>query len=65
MCLTIEPGLYIPANDKDANEKFRGIGIRIEDDILVTETGNENLTKDIPKEVSEIEQACATNIADL
>ena len=65
MCLTIEPGLYIPANDKDANEKFRGIGIRIEDDILVTEAGNENLTKDIPKEVSEIEQACATNVADL
>ena len=47
MVITVEPGLYI------AEE---GIGIRIEDDILVTETGYENLSKDIIKTVEEIEE---------
>jgi len=55
MVLTVEPGLYIPPNDKSAPAKYRGIGIRIEDDVLVTEEGNRNLTTKVPKEPEEIE----------
>ncbi len=54
MCLTIEPGLYIPKDDISAPGHLRGIGIRIEDNILVTEHGHENMTKLVPKEVDEI-----------
>ena len=54
MVLTIEPGLYI-APDAAAPPELRGIGVRIEDDILVTETGFENLTAATPKSVAEIE----------
>lgn len=54
MVLTVEPGLYItPAADIDA--KWHNIGIRIEDDILVTRAGNENLSADAPKEIGDIE----------
>ena len=53
--LTIEPGIYIDENDKDVPKKYRGIGIRIEDDILVTKNGCENLSKDIAKRVEEVE----------
>ena len=55
MALTVEPGLYIPANDKSAPAKYRGIGIRIEDDVIVTENGNINLTDKVPKDPEEIE----------
>lgn len=55
MVFTVEPGLYIPANDTEAEAKYRGIGVRIEDNILVTSSGSENLTKTCPKEVSELE----------
>jgi len=55
MVLTIEPGLYIPSNCKKVDEKWRGIGIRIEDDVLVTKTGYEVLTEALPKEIDEIE----------
>ena len=55
MVLTVEPGIYIPADDKSAPERYRGIGIRIEDDVLVTEKGNKNLTTKVPKEIEEIE----------
>jgi Xaa-Pro aminopeptidase len=55
MVLTIEPGLYIPADDELAPKSFRGVGIRIEDDILVTKDGHENLTAATPKTVAEIE----------
>ncbi|MFV0389162.1 MAG: aminopeptidase P N-terminal domain-containing protein [Pyrinomonadaceae bacterium] len=55
MVLTVEPGIYVPPNDKDAPAKYRGIGIRIEDDVLVTEDGNINLTEKLPKEAEEIE----------
>lgn len=49
MIITIEPALYIDKNDKKAPKKYRGIGIRIEDDILVTKKGYKNLSKKIPK----------------
>lgn len=55
MVLTVEPGLYIPPDDKSAPSKYRGIGIRIEDDVLVTEDGNLNLTSKVPKDPNEIE----------
>lgn len=53
---TIEPGLYIPADDESAPKEFRGIGVRIEDDILVTENGALNMTSLAPKEISELER---------
>jgi Xaa-Pro aminopeptidase len=55
MVLTIEPGLYIDKNDKSVPKKYRGIGIRIEDDILVTKDGHENLSSSIAKTIQEIE----------
>jgi Xaa-Pro aminopeptidase len=58
MVLTIEPGLYI-AEDAPVPEELRGIGVRIEDDILVTATGNENLTRDTPKSIPELERLTA------
>ncbi|QDK36251.1 aminopeptidase P family protein [Bdellovibrio sp. NC01] len=56
MCFTIEPGLYIPAEDTSAPQKYRGIGIRIEDNIRVTSHGSENMTTSVPKEISDIEK---------
>jgi len=55
MVLTIEPGLYIPADCKTVDEQWRGIGIRIEDDVLVTAEGHEVLTSSVPKSVQDIE----------
>ncbi len=55
MVMTIEPGIYIRADDMEAPEAYRGIGIRIEDNILVTEEGCENLSSGIAKTVDEIE----------
>jgi len=55
MVLTIEPGLYISPNATEVDEKWRGIGIRIEDDVLVTKTGHEVLTDRVPKEIADIE----------
>ena len=55
MVLTIEPGLYISPNDESVAEKYRGIGIRIEDDILVTDSGAVVLTDEIPKSIEDIE----------
>ncbi len=59
MVLTVEPGLYVPAADEAAPEALRGVGIRIEDDILVTAEGQLNLTEAVPREPSEVEAACA------
>jgi Xaa-Pro aminopeptidase len=56
MCTTIEPGLYISKDDVGVPEEYRGIGVRIEDDILVTNNGVENLTHSVPKEVEELEK---------
>ena len=54
MITTIEPGIYI-SRSMDVDDKWKGIGIRIEDDILVTKDGNENLTKKAPSDPAEIE----------
>lgn len=54
MIFTVEPGLYIPYG-ADCPKKYQGIGIRIEDDILITDNGHENLTSDVPKEIAAIE----------
>jgi len=53
--LTIEPGIYVPLNDDEAPKKFLGIGVRIEDDILVTSEGCEVLSAGAPKEIKDIE----------
>lgn len=58
MVLTIEPGLYI-APDADVPAQYRGIGIRIEDDIIITADGNENLTDTVVKDADEIEALMA------
>ena len=54
MITTIEPGIYI-SRSMDVDDKWKGIGIRIEDDILITKDGNENLTKKAPSDPAEIE----------
>jgi Xaa-Pro aminopeptidase len=59
MVFTVEPGLYVAADDEQAPPELRGIGIRIEDDILVTAQGCENLTVAIPRTVADVEAACA------
>ena len=56
MVLTVEPGLYFKADDLRAPERFRGIGVRIEDDVLVTEDGCENLTAAMPHSADEVEE---------
>jgi len=58
MVLTIEPGIYLPEDDESIPEKYRGIGIRIEDNILVSKEGCENLSCGIAKTVEEIELIC-------
>ena len=55
MVITIEPGIYIQMDNERIGKKWLGTGIRIEDDILVTETGNENLTISAVKEIADIE----------
>nr|WP_173266371.1 aminopeptidase P family protein [Streptomyces pacificus] len=55
MCLTVEPGLYFQADDLTVPEEYRGIGVRIEDDILVTEDGNRNLSAALPRRADEVE----------
>ena len=60
MIFTIEPGLYFHENDLLAPERFRGIGIRIEDDVLVTKDGVENLSAKLPRTPAEIESWMAS-----
>src|SRR5699024_11017368 len=55
MVFTIEPGLYFKADDLLLPEEFRGIGVRIEDDVLVTADGVENLSADFPRTRAEVE----------
>ena len=60
MVVTVEPGLYVAPDDETVEAKWRGIGIRIEDDIVVTENGPFVLTKNVVKTVEEIEQLMAS-----
>ncbi|MET9478751.1 aminopeptidase P family protein [Streptomyces sp. NPDC006638] len=55
MCLTVEPGLYFQADDTTVPEEYRGIGVRIEDDLVVTEDGNRNLSAGLPRQADEVE----------
>ncbi|MCX8009620.1 MAG: aminopeptidase P N-terminal domain-containing protein, partial [Ignavibacteria bacterium] len=55
MVFTVEPGIYIPPNAENVSEEYRGFGIRIEDDVLVTENGCEVLTLTVPRKIDEIE----------
>jgi Xaa-Pro aminopeptidase len=55
MVLTVEPGLYFQPDDLTVPQEWRGIGVRIEDDILVTEDGNENLSAALPRSAEEVE----------
>jgi Xaa-Pro aminopeptidase len=55
MVMTVEPGLYIAPDCMTVDPKWRGIGVRIEDDVVVTKTGSEVLTHGVPKEVADIE----------
>lgn len=55
MVLTVEPGLYIAPDDETVEPRWRGLGVRIEDDVLVTRDGHEVLTEAIPKEIAELE----------
>jgi Xaa-Pro aminopeptidase len=59
MVMTIEPGLYFQKNDESVPVEFRGIGIRIEDDIHITGDEPENLTAAVVKELADVEAACA------
>jgi Xaa-Pro aminopeptidase len=61
MVFTVEPGIYIPAGMPDVDAKWWGIGIRIEDDIVVTEQGHEVLTAALPKTVAELETLAGSN----
>ena len=56
MVMTVEPGLYIQPDDELFPPEYRGIGIRIEDDVVVTATGCRNLSEDIPRHPDEIEK---------
>ncbi len=58
MVQTVEPGLYVAPDDETVEARWRGTGIRIEDDLVVTADGHEILTAALPKEVDEIEALC-------
>ena len=60
MALTVEPGIYIAPDNQNVAKKWRGIGVRIEDDVVVTKTGCEILSHGVPKTVAEIEALMAT-----
>jgi Xaa-Pro aminopeptidase len=55
MALTVEPGLYFKTDDELVPDHLRGIGVRIEDDILITDTGSENLSAGLPRTVADVE----------
>jgi Xaa-Pro aminopeptidase len=61
MVFTIEPGLYFHADDLTVPKAYRGIGARIEDNVLVTENGCENLSGLLPRKVEEVESWFAAN----
>jgi Xaa-Pro aminopeptidase len=53
--MTVEPGIYVSMNSEDVPEKYLGIGVRIEDDVLCTNNGPKVLTHKVPKQAEEIE----------
>jgi Xaa-Pro aminopeptidase len=59
MTLTVEPGIYISPDNRSVAKKWRGIGVRIEDDVVVTKTGCEILTRGLPRTVADIEALMA------
>ena len=59
MVMTVEPGLYIAAGSEGVNERWWNIGVRIEDDVAVTESGREILSEAAPKDPDEIETLIA------
>jgi Xaa-Pro aminopeptidase len=59
MVLTVEPGLYVPQDAEDVPAELRGIGIRLEDDVLVTDDGHEVLTRAVPVDPDEVERICS------
>ncbi|MEN5032447.1 Xaa-Pro aminopeptidase [Pseudomonas sp. Ps21-P2] len=59
MALTVEPGIYVSPDNQTVAKKWRGIGVRIEDDVVVTKKGCEILTGDVPKTVADIEALMA------
>jgi len=59
MVLTVEPGIYVAPGNKSVAKKWRGIGIRIEDDVVVTKTGSKVLSRSVPKTIDEIETLMA------
>ena len=61
MVITVEPGIYIDQSNINVEKKWRGIGVRIEDDVLVTNNGSEVLTKKLPKNRSDVEKICKNN----
>ncbi|EQD75172.1 Peptidase M24, structural domain protein, partial [mine drainage metagenome] len=60
MVLTVEPGVYVAPDERAAPPRYRGTGIRIEDDVVVTATGAEVLTAALPKDPDVLEDALAS-----
>jgi Xaa-Pro aminopeptidase len=58
MIVTVEPGIYVP-DEPDVDERFRGIGVRIEDNVLITDSGHDNLSAGTPKTIDEVETTIA------
>ncbi len=58
MVITIEPGLYIPDEDESAPAELRGVGVRLEDNVLITDGDPDNLTRATPSSIEDIEAAC-------
>jgi Xaa-Pro aminopeptidase len=58
--MTVEPGIYVAVDKENVEARWRGIGIRIEDDVLITDQGCEILTAAVPKEIDEIEALMAS-----
>jgi Xaa-Pro aminopeptidase len=52
----VEPGLYFKPDDQLVPERLRGIGVRIEDDVLITETGHVNLSESLPRTSTDVER---------
>ena len=63
MVMTVEPGIYVSPHDSEVARKWRGIGIRIEDDVVVTKKGCEVITDDVPKTVRDIEKLMRSRVA--